>query len=121
MALLHARLINIPDWIEQSILIKDTIATWRILRKKYWLSFRISKHLSLWNNPECKEGQTNSLFLEWKCKGITQVKQLMYDREPRWLMEKELIDKFSLDPFQTIQFAQIKAAITSKLIVYTGT
>lgn len=121
VALLHARLINIPDWIEQSILIKDTIATWRILRKKYWLSFRISKHLSLWNNPEFKEGQTNSLFLEWKCKGITQVKQLMYDREPRWLIEKELIDKFSLDPFQVIQFAQIKAAITSKLIVYTGT
>ncbi|XP_044131118.1 uncharacterized protein LOC122924254 [Bufo gargarizans] len=115
VALLHARLPAIPRWIKKSLLFKDTIAAWRILRKKYWLSYRISKHLPLWNNPEFIQGNKNQLFEEWRRKGIVTVKHLLHDTESRWLTCAELIAKFSLSPFQIIQWSQVREAVINQL------
>lgn len=56
---------NYPPNIKKSILLKDTIMLWKLVREKFNVSFQVSKYLLLWNNPSFPQGMSNKLFEEW--------------------------------------------------------
>lgn len=60
--LLHTKFSCLPRSVRTSLLLKDTIAAWKICRKSFKLPYALSKHMPLWDHPEFPQGAENKLF-----------------------------------------------------------
>lgn len=89
-SLLHSNLKLLPPNLQYSLLIQDTVITWRDIRKRLGVSLHILSCLPIYGNPMFPQATHHKAFYIWRLKGLNQVASL-YDTANGWLK-----------PYQTI-------------------
>lgn len=107
MALLHTKWAHLPKLVRSSVLLRDTIVTWKELRKILGLPFCVSKLMPLWGHPEFGVGVGSNSGQALKQKGILTAQHLIHPDEGRWLRATEVIERYSLPATQFLAVAQI--------------
>lgn len=116
LALLHTKWSQLPRFIKSSVLLRDTIVTWKEIRKLMQLPFSISKLMPLWGHPEFPLGVGPRKGVLLRHKGILVAGHLMHSDRGKWLKVEEIMHNFTLPASKFLEVAQLHHFCTSRLV-----
>lgn len=111
----HTKLSKMPATIKGSVLLRDTIVTWKAVRKAFSLPFLLSKHMPIWGHPETSFENNlphNAVFQD---RGVQTVAHLVCPEEKRWYTSVEVLQKYALPSHCHFKIMQILAFCRSRL------
>lgn len=98
-----------------SLLLRDTLVAWKGLRKKFGLSYQLSKLLPIWSHVEFSEGKNSKLFDAWKSSELATVGQLFHYTENRYKTLSEIAGEFGVSESHCLQYLQLKCFCVKRL------
>lgn len=114
-ALLHTKYSKLPSILKHSILLRDTIAAWKAVRKHYTLPTMISKKMTIWGHPEFSIPSYNKQFTTWQEQGIVNLKDLWNPMSKKLLTFQEMQEAYSIPSSHFLAYCQLKSFITQRI------
>lgn len=105
--MLYTRFAIISKLLRASLILIDTVATWKTCWGLYKLPFLLSKFIQLGQHPEFPLWKSNSHFRLWESKGIRLTSHLLNTTDGRPHTFIELQNAFGLPPSHFLTYQQV--------------
>lgn len=106
-AILHSNPNNLPPHLKTSVLLRDTVITWRDVRKLLGLPSNVSRHLKIQGNPMFLPSTLHEAFNQWKTRGLTNITSIYQDKPGKFKPFQTLVREFSLPPTHIFFYHQL--------------
>lgn len=105
--ILHSNPNNLPHHLKTSVLFRDTVISWREIRKLLGLPSSISRHLRIQGNSMFIPSTLHKAFTQWQSRGLTKITSIYQDKPGKFKPYHTLMRKFSLPPTHSFFYHQL--------------